>query len=124
MTWYVTVTEKLAESFLLEWLSHAGSVAEGAANRKELKYQSLTTIHTFIVLAFETLDPINSNGVAFFKQLGGRLTACTGDMRETSCFSAYHLQFSASMPFVSKAAFIPISKILTRSFSQHLFLKF
>ena len=35
-------------------------------------------------IAFETLGPINSKVVVFFNQLVGRLTACTGDMRETS----------------------------------------
>jgi hypothetical protein len=77
------VTGTLAESYMSKASSHAGNVAEGAANRKELKYQSLATTHTFIPLAFETLGPINSKGVAFFNQLGGRLADCSGDKRET-----------------------------------------
>jgi hypothetical protein len=83
----------LAESYLSEASSHAGIVAEGAANREEFKYQSLATTHTFIPLAFGILGPINSKGVAFFSQLGGRLTACTGDMRETS-FMFQHLSLT------------------------------
>ena len=59
------------------------SVAENAANRKELKYQSLATTHTFIPLAFETLGPINTKSVKFFNILGRRHTAHSGDMRET-----------------------------------------
>ena len=39
--------------------------------------------HTFIPLAFETLGPINTKGVEFFNILGRRLTARSGDARET-----------------------------------------
>jgi hypothetical protein len=92
MTWDVTVTDTLAESYLSASSSSAGSVAGGAANRKDQKYQSLVSTHSFIPLAFETFGPImgvdgtpiNSKGVDFLNQLGRRLSACTGDMRETS----------------------------------------
>ena len=84
MTWDVTVTDTLAESYLLATSSSAGGAAEGAANRKEMKYQSITDTHTFIPLAFETFGPINSKGLVFFNQLGRRLAASTGDMRETA----------------------------------------
>ena len=83
MTWDVTVTDTLAESYLPATSSSGGSAAEGAANRKELKYQALARTHTFIPLAFETFGPINSKGVLFLNQLGRRLTANTGDLRET-----------------------------------------
>ena len=65
MTWDVTVTDTLAESYLQATLSSGGGAAEGAANRKELKYQALARIHTFIPLAFETFGPINSNAFSF-----------------------------------------------------------
>ena len=78
------VTDTLAESYLLATSSSAGGAADGAANRKELKYQSLTNTHTFIPLAFEMFGPINSKGIVFFNQLGCCLAASTGDMRETS----------------------------------------
>ena len=55
----VTDTDTLAESYLLTTSSSAGGAAP-SANRKELKYQSLTNTHTFIPLAFETFGPINS----------------------------------------------------------------
>ena len=83
MTWDVTVTDTMAESYLSSASTIAGSVAENAADRKELKYQSLATTHTFIPLAFETLGPINTKGVEFFNILGRRLTAHSGDTRET-----------------------------------------
>ena len=84
MTWDVTVTDTLAESYLLATSSTAGAAAEGAADRKELKYQSLALTHSFVPMAFETFGPINSKGVDFFNTLGRRISACTSDMRETA----------------------------------------
>ena len=84
MTWDVTVTDTLAESYLLATSSAAGAAAEGAAERKELKYQSLVQSHTFVPLAFETLGPINSKGQDFLMDLGRRLSASSNDLRETA----------------------------------------
>ena len=86
MTWDVTVTDTLAESYLLTTSPSAGGAAEGTANRKELKYLSLSNTHTFFPLAFETFRPINSKGVFFLNQLGHRLAVSTDDTRETSFF--------------------------------------
>jgi hypothetical protein len=84
MTWDVAVTDTLAESYLSTTSTMAGAAAEGAASRKELKYQGLASTHTFIPLAIETLGPINSKGMHFFTELGHRLTASSGDKRETA----------------------------------------
>jgi hypothetical protein len=84
MTWDVTVTDTLAQSYLDTTSTVAGGAAEGAASRKEIKYQALANTHTFIPLAFETLGPINAKGITFFNELGRRLTAISGDSRETS----------------------------------------
>jgi len=46
VTWDVTVTDTLAESYIQATSSTAGATAEGAADRKELKYQSLAHTHT------------------------------------------------------------------------------
>ena len=54
------------------------------ANRKELKYQSLTNTYIFLSLAFETFGPINFKDVILLNQLSHRLAAITGDTRETS----------------------------------------
>ena len=45
MTRDVTVTDTLAESYLLATPSTAETAAEGAADRKELEYQSLYGSH-------------------------------------------------------------------------------
>jgi len=52
MTLDITVTDTLAVSYLLTTTSTAGGAAEGAADRKELKYQSLAHTHTFTPLSF------------------------------------------------------------------------
>ena len=83
MTWDVTVTDTLAESYLSTTSVNAGAAAEGAASRKEAKYQALATTHSFIPIAFETLGPINAKGLSFFKELGHRLSARSGETRET-----------------------------------------
>jgi len=46
MTWDVTVTDTLAELYIQATSSTASAAAEGAADRKELKYQSLAHTHT------------------------------------------------------------------------------
>jgi len=116
MTWDVTdtVTDSLAESYIQATSSTAGAAAEGAADRKELEYT-----HTFIPLAFETLGPINAKGSAFLIQLGRRLSACTGHMRETSfLFQRLSLTInSVLMLFASTAAFVPVALISTLNHS-------
>lgn len=84
MTWDVTVADTLAESYLATTSTEAGAAAEGAASRKEAKYQAITGTYSFVPLAFETMGPINTKGISFFKELGSRLTASTGDKRETA----------------------------------------
>ena len=84
MTWDVTVTDTLAESYLDTTSVVAGSAAEGAASRKELKYQMLSNTHTFVPLAFETFGPINSKGLSFLCELGRRISARSDDKRETA----------------------------------------
>ena len=84
MTWDVTVTDTLADSYLSTTSSIAGGAAEGAASRKELKYQALASTHCFIPIAVETLGPINDKGLSFLSELGRRLTVSSGDKRETA----------------------------------------
>ena len=84
LTWDVTVTDTLAESYLATTLVVPGSAAEGAASRKELKYQLQSNSHLFNPIAFETFGPINSKGSCFLVELGRRLTVRTGEKRETA----------------------------------------
>ena len=51
---------------------------------KHVKYHSIKAIHDFVPIAVETLRPINSEGLSFLRELGGRLSTATRDPRETS----------------------------------------
>ena len=84
LTWDVTVTDTVADSYLHLTSAKAGGAAENAAIRKEDKYVDLQQTYTFIPLAFETLGPINVKGVEFLQELGRCLAAISDDNRQTS----------------------------------------
>ena len=62
----------------------SGGAAEVASGRKIGKYSNLSAGYCFVPLAFETLGPLNKEGNEFITTLGKRLSAVTGDKRETS----------------------------------------
>ena len=78
----MTVTDTLAESYLPVTSTVQGGTAEGAADRKELKFQQPANSYKFVPLAFETFGPINSKGLSFISELGHRITNITGESRE------------------------------------------
>jgi len=84
LAWDATVIDTLAESYRLRSAETAGAAAEIAAERKSSKYTSILPAYCFVPLAFETLGPINHEGLAFFNNLGHRLAQLTGDNRETT----------------------------------------
>ena len=84
LTWDVTSPDTLAPSHLATTAIHAGSAAEKAAVAKIRKYTSLLSTHIFLPLAFETLGAWGTQATSFISELGRRLSAITGDVRETS----------------------------------------
>ena len=64
--------------------TEAGSTAELAASRKEVKYQDLTERYAFVLIAIESLGPLNSKATSFLSELGRRITAATSDVKETT----------------------------------------
>ena len=84
VTWDVTVTDTVADSYLDLTSAKAGGAAENAATRKENKYVHLQQTYTFVPLAFETLGSINVKGMEFLQELGCRLAAISDDNRQTS----------------------------------------
>ena len=83
-TWDVTVIDTLASINIQYSFAKAGAAAERAADRKSAKYTELAAAHTFIPVAIDTLEPINSCGAEFIKRLGLRIRALTVDARESS----------------------------------------
>ena len=84
LTWDATVVDSLAPSYLSTTSSLPGSAAEAATVRKRSKYAAITLTHIVVPVAVETLDPVNAEGLRFLDQIGDRLSAVTGDPRESS----------------------------------------
>ena len=84
LIWDSTVTDTLAASYLSDTSLTAGAAAERASARKLDKYSELSTTYLFVPLAFETLGPINNEGLTFLSDLGKTLGNTTGDPRETT----------------------------------------
>ena len=84
LAWDVTVWDTLAQSYLPETSQLAGAASERAAKLKNEKYSELTRSYIFCAIAFETLGPINEDGASFLSELGRRLSASSGDPRETA----------------------------------------
>ena len=82
LTWDVTVTDTLANSYIHLTSASAGAAAELAAEKKTEKYADLATNYLFTPVAFETLGPMNEEGSEFIHNIGQRLTSVTGDKRE------------------------------------------
>jgi len=49
---------------------------------RRAKYAPLTQAYSFIPIAAETMGAINSDGITFLDDLGGRITQVTDDNRE------------------------------------------
>ena len=84
VTWDVTSPDTLAPSHLPSSSIQAGSAAARAEAAKTLKYSALAITHVFVPLAFETLGAWGVEAAAFVVELGRRMTAVTGDPRETA----------------------------------------
>ena len=83
LTWNATVMDSLAPSHLSATSSLPGSAAEAAAVRKRSKYAAITLTQIFVPVAVETLGPVNADDLRFLDQSGDRVSAVTGDPRES-----------------------------------------
>ena len=86
MTWDVMSPDTLGPSHLPSSATQAGAAAARAKAAKSLKYSALATTDVFVPLTFETLGVWGVEAVAFVAELGRRMTAVTGDPRETAFF--------------------------------------
>src|SRR5271155_809314 len=87
LTWDVTVVDTLAKSLLPITSQTQGGSVEEATSLKVAKYAPLTKNYAFAPIAFETLGPINASGKSLIQDLGKRMSAVTGDERETAFLS-------------------------------------
>ena len=88
LVWDFTCPDTLAPSHLNQSSMAAGSAAEGAEEIKRNKYRELAEApeYVFVPIAIETLGAWGQAAQDFARDLGGRLTAVTGDPRETAWF--------------------------------------
>jgi hypothetical protein len=84
ITWDVTIPDTFATSYLPHTSTQAGAAADRAATLKHAKYQTIKQTHIFTPVAIETSGVWNDEGLNFMFELGRRLTAITGDQRETT----------------------------------------
>ena len=84
LTWDATVVDTLASSYVSVTATRIGGAAHAAAERKTLKYASITNTDIFVPVAIETLGPICSRGLSFLVEISNRLATISGDARETS----------------------------------------
>ena len=73
-----------AESYVAAAARGRGEVAELAVAKKCEKYAEISTTHSFLPVAVETLGPMNEFAYQFFDDLGRRIGDISGDSRETS----------------------------------------
>jgi len=84
LTWDVTVICPLAESYIGDSATNAGSAAEAAATRKATKYTVLERTHIFQPVAVENLGTMNASAYGFLVGLWRKISAISGDDHDTS----------------------------------------
>ena len=84
VTWDITVGSTLAQSYLHASGHSAANAAELAVSRKETKYSSLPQSFLSAPIALQTLGSIAPYSLDFLTEVGRRLSAATGDARETA----------------------------------------
>jgi len=84
VTWDVTVTDTLAQSYLSSTSTTSGGAVETLADRKTSKYWQLAQTYIFVSIAVETLGPMNKAAFQFLSELG----RCRRPSRERHYFPA------------------------------------
>jgi len=99
VTWDITVSDTLAQSYAHETSQTPGAATEAAAERKTNKNASLTQSYLFFPVAAKTMGTINKDGMEkafnslkltdyleedFLNDFGKRMTQSTDDHRESA----------------------------------------
>ena len=82
LIWDATCTDTFCPTALNKSACAPGSAADGAEERKEAHYASLSERFRFVPVAIETAGVYGKKTEAFISKLGGRMAAATGDARE------------------------------------------
>ena len=84
LVWDFTCVDTYARSHLISSALTPGSAASAAEKAKRSKYGDIATRHIFEPIAVETTGTYGQSTRRFIKDLGQRITAATGDNRETT----------------------------------------
>ena len=84
LCWDATCTDTFCQTSLPETATTAGAAADKAEARKRTRYAALQSRYRFEPIAVETTGVLGRTTAAFLRELGRRISACTGDKRETS----------------------------------------
>ena len=90
VAWDVTVSDTFAKSYISATSVLAGSAAEHSASLKIIKYSEIARNNIFVPLACEVTGVWCAEAVDFLNDLGGQISAATGDKRELAFL--YQLQ--------------------------------
>jgi len=81
VTWAVTVSDTLAQSYVHETSQTPGAAAVAAAANKNVP---LAQSYSFVPVAAKTMGAVNKDGMDFLCELGRRITQYTDDHRESA----------------------------------------
>jgi hypothetical protein len=81
MVWDFTCPDTLAVSHLNRAVAGPSTVANDAESRKATKYMSLSARYIFTPVAVESLGALGDEALAFFRDVGRRITAVTAEPR-------------------------------------------
>jgi hypothetical protein len=81
LIWDVTCPDTLAASHLDRAVLAPGTVANDAEQRKRTKYFSLAARYHFVPITIETLGSLGEEAMQFFRDVGHRVAAETGEPR-------------------------------------------
>jgi len=84
LAWDVTAVCTVADSYVAATAREAGAAAERAAELKISKYSGLEDKCVFQPMSAESLRPLNETACQFLKDLGRRISAQSGDERESA----------------------------------------
>ena len=87
LAWDATCVDTYSAGSVISSAISAGSAADDAEARKRTRYAGITDRYLFEPVAIETSGAVGSTTRAFLQYLGSRISAQTGDRRETSWLS-------------------------------------
>ena len=82
--WDFTCRDTYAPSHLPQTKNIPGAAARSGEEEKKKKYESLQDRFLFVPVAIETSGAWGVEGLSFVKEIGGRISAKTGEKKATS----------------------------------------